>query len=1147
MGIIGVTFNKIGSKIDSFKVDSQTAGQKVENNVPEELDLDSSNIEETLNTTPGTDIDYESIFSDPEANQDKLGTMNEEEYNSYVEYVKNTYKDAMESLSNNTNILKDGLNKIDGFLSEGKGTIKVIREQEEAFNNRISIDLFLAKKGYQTEKIIEKYGLTEEDINDKKIEDLMSIVKNSEMYQEHLNKLNESADDILARIIEENPEYSEFKGLSYSEIMQIRTTYQNYIAMLEASKSEYQNKIDTAKYDNIKYLKDYDSFETEHIITPADLEKYITKTTNNVGLEYITFDYESYKKDHPETTPIDFVRTVKEIEESNAENGKTGIIYQIKGLEDKEAIEDLIEIQEYQENVKNGKEYILPLAELDVDYAKIYEYLYKQDPEKAKEYLEGISSVLKKYEGACLATAEIEELVSLNDDDKAKAILDTLNIAIDGTGDGIYDFGEGFVKLFSDGKLSAQDYKVMMYMAYLEQCDDSIIGLENIYQTGQAVGTMLPVVTLSALFAGALPGVAATTIAGTTTTIGQASALGIMGLSTFGTVQNQLKFEGYTDLQAYSYALLAAGSEALFEKYGGIIGLADAPEAGFIKRMLKEGGQEAAQEIFQQTFGDALILGKEINLDEMTEDALKSFIMGAIVAGTLNGYTNGISTIIDGKSVSLTPDILKKLAIEMEKNPENSTIDLLKRIVPGLTLRSNGVIIKELNEGNLNLSDLSVEEIESLLTDENLSKEFRSVLKTISDENVNELEKIVLEHITPEMSQLEIARLVYYELGKRVYYDEAYRAAKAIENFEKMEEIYNDEMTYEKLDPKNLQNNNIICVHWAQLMSKILIDAGIPPESIVIQRVKIPSNSEGYKLDSHASIYIMLDDGSIICPDLTAPMGKRTDLYNVKIGYESEGFIYFSPEQIKQIAGLETDNTEIQEILKEMIEIDKTAKEKAIYTLETKTLGHEEGLTEEQMKFFNVIGKFVNASEIGDTNGRSNSTIKKLKSDARKRGAIQKKLFKYLENLNKEKIKEIDNKIEEYKKQDLDFFDENMKDIMKTEEYFEYHKNLDIDAIKTGKITQKFLYIKWLETPKTIPLKEFMADMAESEGIPVCKDNHQEPTGPSIVLKGFKTTDGEKLYLPFETYYDGELTGLFEISEIDGKLTISENKLEKKE
>ena len=49
MGIIGVTFNKIGSKIDSFKVDSEVASQKVENNVPEELALDSSNIEETLN------------------------------------------------------------------------------------------------------------------------------------------------------------------------------------------------------------------------------------------------------------------------------------------------------------------------------------------------------------------------------------------------------------------------------------------------------------------------------------------------------------------------------------------------------------------------------------------------------------------------------------------------------------------------------------------------------------------------------------------------------------------------------------------------------------------------------------------------------------------------------------------------------------------------------------------------------------------------------------------------------------------------------------------------------------------------------------------------------------------------------------------
>lgn len=1143
MGIIGVTSSKIGSKIDSFNVDSQTASQKVDNNVTTELDLDFGNVEKVdFNTTTGTDIDYESVFSDPEANQDKLGTMNEEEYNSYIEYVKNTYKDAMENLTNNTNALQDGLNKINGFLAEGKGTIKVIREQEEAFNNGISIDLLLAKKGFQTDKIIEKYGLTEEDINEKKIDELISIVKNREMYQEQINKLNKRADDTLERIIEENPEYSEYKDLSYSDIIQLKTMYQNYIKVLESTKAGYQNSIDTAKYDNLKYLKDYDTFEQEYIITPSDLQKYTTETTNNFGLEYKTFDYESYLKEHPNTTPTDFVRAVKEIENSDAENGLMGKIYQIKGLEDKEAIEDLLEIKEYQENVKNGQEYLIPLTGLDTDYAKIYEYLYREDPNKAKEFLNDISSVLKQYEGACMATSEIEELVSLNNEEKGKAILDFLNIALDGTGDGIYDIGEGFVKLFADGELSAQDYKVMMYMSYLEQNDESILGLENVYQTGQAVGTMLPVVTAGVIFAGIAPELAAATIAGTSTTIGQAASLGAMGTSIFGTTQNQLKYEGYTDLQAYSYALLAAGSEALFEKYGGLIGLADVPEATFIKRMLREGGQEAVQEIFQQTFGDALILGKEINLDELSEDVLKSFVMGAIVAGTLNGYTNGISAVISGKSVTITPDILKKLAIEMEEHPENSTIDLLKRMIPELNPRDNSVLIKELNEGNIKISNLTVIEIDQLLKDENLSKEFISVLKTISDENVNELEKNILDHISPNMSQLEMIRLIYYELGKRVNYDEAYRAAKAKKDTIKMAEIYNEEMTYEKLNPKNLQDNNIICAHWAQLMAKTLIDAGIPPKSIVIQRVKKSSESIGYNLDSHVAIYIILDDGGIICPDLTAPIGKRTDLYNVKMGNETEGFLYFTEDQVKQFSGLEDDNIDIQELIEGIRKYDEVFEGR--YYIENKNLDQKEGLTEYQMKFFENVGKFVNASEIGDTEGLSKSKIKSLKSAQRKRIEVQKDLVKYLEKMNKDEIKKFDSKIEEYKKQDIDFIDDNVKILFEKEEYLEYYKTLDIDMIKSGEIEQAFLQVDELETTKIIPLKEFMGAMAESERIPVVKENNIPSTGPALILKQVATRDGETLYLPFETYYDGQQTGKFEISNIDGKLTISENKLE---
>ena len=189
---------------------------------------------------------------------------------------------------------------------------------------------------------------------------------------------------------------------------------------------------------------------------------------------------------------------------------------------------------------------------------------------------------------------------------------------------------------------------------------------------------------------------------------------------------------------------------------------------------------------------------------------------------------------------------------------------------------------------SLNIEDISTEIVDKVIDN--------------SNQETNSLKQRLLDTIESDMTQLEKIKLLYHELGSKVDYSEQFRYA--LNNKSRLEELYNA-LYSKKMTLKTLEGDrSIICVNWTQLYSEILEAAGIKNESIVIQRM-IDENGD-IAVGTHAGMFIVLDDGSVAMPDLTGRLlkNKPTDIYNVKVGNETTGFIYFTSDQVKQLSEL---------------------------------------------------------------------------------------------------------------------------------------------------------------------------------------------------------------------------------------------------
>ena len=299
----------------------------------------------------------------------------------------------------------------------------------------------------------------------------------------------------------------------------------------------------------------------------------------------------------------------------------------------------------------------------------IFSYLFETEGRaSAEKYLSKKQNELNQRIGMNKAQEEIAEL-SLDDEGKIKETLgNMLNVGTDGLGDGITSFFKGLENaIINNEKITAEEYKVAYYIQYLEQNSNY---LDNIYQVGMATGNMLPSVTASFLTSLIAPELAPK--------VGQT----LMGLSAYGNSKHEALTNNYSTTAAIIYGLLSASSEVLTEKMGGILGIADNPSSNFIIKMFQEGREEFIQSYLMAGI-DAIVLNKEINLSELNNEAIKSFLMGAVVAGTLNAYSTALGNItfkLNNSEISLNNERINQVMEQIEKNPDIDIKDILTNI-----------------------------------------------------------------------------------------------------------------------------------------------------------------------------------------------------------------------------------------------------------------------------------------------------------------------------------------------------------------------------------------------------------------------------------------------------------------------------------
>lgn len=239
----------------------------------------------------------------------------------------------------------------------------------------------------------------------------------------------------------------------------------------------------------------------------------------------------------------------------------------------------------------------------------------------------------------------------------------------------IYNQGTGKIDLeYAKTVLNSDEYKTLEYK--VEKDENTLI--DNSFELGTSFGNMLPSMaatfTLSAL--GAAP--AAVSIFGNT----------MMGLSSGGNARNQALISGNSGLSSTVYGILSGVSETCFGMLlGNIPGLNTSASLSF-KGIFKEGMEEYLQEYIDAGL-KSMILGEDINFDEVSQDAFKSFIYGCMMSFGTNLVSVGAKIIINGKSVELNSiedyksffQILNDSDISISSREDGTNVMTAKEIV----------------------------------------------------------------------------------------------------------------------------------------------------------------------------------------------------------------------------------------------------------------------------------------------------------------------------------------------------------------------------------------------------------------------------------------------------------------------------------
>ena len=496
--------------------------------------------------------------------------------------------------------------------------------------------------------------------------------------------------------------------------------YANQLRQDQSTLSSTVYKLDqlekTAEYDNLSYLNEYQNFEPTH---------------------------------YGENNKIDLNVLFSKVYEGNLESYCKNQGIDINKIDELELLKDIKQnhFGAYSDYYKDSElDYLVELN--NENMIKTYQYIFQtQGKKKADKYLTDMKDYIHQSIGEKRANEFLSTLSKdANGNYDKKAVVNYLNSIKKGGSDGWKSFFQGLEAWFEkDNVYNASEYEGMFILEALQKNQEFSNLLDNTYEISQSVGNMVPSILI---------GTAATPIAGTAA----------MGISAGGNSYHNAKVMGYDKVNAFAYGVLSGLSEATLQHYlGAIPGLNEVDVKSlktFVQAMAKEGVEEGSQEYIDALLRSDL-LGENFNLEEISKNAGKSAIYGALIGGLFNGGNLAKNKILTNDSVttsqknvsqinssSLAPNVkdqLNSVILTMDQNyGVGKGIERLKKVVQtgnyeNIT-RKNGA--RDIVKG---LSMETIQEYINMYESQNINK----VQQNIEAEKIGNL-----EHKTPSLFEI---------------------------------------------------------------------------------------------------------------------------------------------------------------------------------------------------------------------------------------------------------------------------------------------------------------------------------------------------------------------------------------------------------
>ena len=624
-----------------------------------------------------------------------MGLLSSSDYNTFVNTIKEYYSEQLSVLEKILAHAEKIYERIADYPVEWDDYNRTLQYYQDEINSAIV-------------KAIERYREEDAEFASMSYEEQVEYVReHDEGVQEAINTRNRFLESFNEKVANEYGDIGITTVEDFYDAYQNLSTLSKQIKEIKQAISTLEQMRDSAPYDLLIYLSDYENFEYDDEVSEEDAltvvdEDFIPIVADKDhpshdrileesrdGLTFL-FDgnYTKYHEQHPDVTPLEYLKMLM-LYDPYGYN-----LYNIEGIdfETLEALKAIILMEAY-----------------GVDLGKKYTYIFQtQGADAANEFLKAVQYQINDYVGQIRAKEFLDSLYESGDGSNAlEAILNALGISVQGLVDGTMTFNEGLAYAVEslltllgehaeNRMMTSEEYKRMyILMALMPEADRQKYGkilvgkdgekyssssivdftknysgilLPFFYEFNQGIGNMLPYMLLGA--------------------INPYAGLAALGVSAGGNAYHSAMVDGKSLVQALFYELFTGISEPLTEALlGGLPFLSNTKVSSwkaFFKAMVREGTQEALQGAMDFLYR-ALFMDESLpdidDVDAWLEVFLnigKQGLYGALTAGVFN-FPHLVIAIHNQHRVNI---FIKENEITTEQ--QRRAIDLIRESDPNL-------------------------------------------------------------------------------------------------------------------------------------------------------------------------------------------------------------------------------------------------------------------------------------------------------------------------------------------------------------------------------------------------------------------------------------------------------------------------------